>query len=210
MIRLKLPQAEANASRLVPIAIADKVQKASHNLNLIISVSYAAMVNSATYFIVEYLAHIRKLPVCRGLLKHYVNMTEDGMRRLERSFKYEFSNLDAWQRNLDLTDCLYEKIKPTCKGMQFALSNELEKIISETGDRDMLSNMIVGSILLRQATTLFKDVLGNAHKETMFDFRPSVRKVHRIPAWNGFHACSQGIRYRCCGIDIYRPSACRH
>ena len=54
----------------------EKVQDAGRNLNIIISTAYAALVNSATNFIVDYVAQVRKLPICRGTLKSYVNKIE--------------------------------------------------------------------------------------------------------------------------------------
>lgn len=170
MIRIKIPQAGNDHPRLVPSVDIEKIQDAGHNLNVIISTGYAALVNSATYFIVNYFDQIRRLPICRGQLKYYVNKAKQGMFDFERTFKYEFPNLDVWLKNLELIDCIYEKLKPTCEGIYFALSNELGK--THDKDRDMLSNMIVSAILLRQAITLFDEILEKARRETMFNFRP--------------------------------------
>lgn len=136
------------------------------------STGYAAMINSATDFIVEYLVKLKKLPACQGKLKSYVTRTTAGIKKFDMTFKYEFPNLNVWKRNLDLTDCISDKISHVCKGIYFALSNELGKTIKETECRDMLANMIVGAILLRQATTLFDEILEKARKETMYNFRP--------------------------------------
>lgn len=171
MITIKLPQAGANVPRLVPSVNIDKVKETGHHLNLIISTGYAAMVNASTYFIVDYLAQLKKLPVCTGKLKLYAKRTADGMKKFDTTFKYEFPNLKVWQRNIDLTDCIYEKIQPVCKAIYYSISNELGK--TQGGEeRYMLSNMIVAAILLRQATTLFDEILEKARKETMYNFRP--------------------------------------
>lgn len=170
MTTIGLSQGGKNIPRLVPSRNIEKIQNAGHNLNIIMSTGYAAMVNSATNFIYEYLVKLKKLPICRGELKHYANRTEAGIRKFDVTLKYEFPNLDVWRRNLDLTDCISDKIQPACRGMYFALSNELGK--TQPRDRDMLSNMIVGAILLRQATTLFDEELEKARRETMYNFRP--------------------------------------
>lgn len=172
MIKIKLQQGRGRSPRLVPPIDMNKVEETGHNLNIIVSIGYMAMVNSATYFIVDYLAQIKRSPLCKGKLKSYINRIREGMRKFERTFKYEFPNLKAWQDNLDLTDYIYEKMKPTCKGIYFAISNELGKTVEKTEDRDMLSNMIVGAILLYQATTLFDEIFEKARKETGYNFRP--------------------------------------
>ncbi len=172
MITIRPPQGRGHSPRLVPSMNVEKIQDAGHNLNLIICTGYAAMVNSATNFIVDYMAQVKKLPLYRGSLKSYINRTAAGMNKFDMTFKYEFPNLKVWHNNLDLTDYISDKIEPVCKGIYFALSNELGKTLTETKDRDMLANMIVGAILLRQATELFDSVLEKARKETMYDFRP--------------------------------------
>lgn len=171
MIRIKLPQTSNNIPRIVQCIDTKKVLDVGHSLNTIISVGYASMVNAATYFIVDYIAQIKKLPICRGKLNYYTNKTKIGIGNFEREFKSGFENIETWQRNTDLIDCIYEKIFPTCKCIYFALSNELGKKHADSKDRDMLSNMIVSAILLRQATTLFDEVLENARKETGYNFR---------------------------------------
>ena len=125
MIKIRLPQAGAHSPRLVHPVNIEKIKETGHHLNLIISTGYAAMVNSATNFIVEYLADLKRMPICRNTLKSYVNKTTAGIKKFDLNFKYEFPNLKVWQNNLDLTDAISDKIEPTCKGMYFAISNEL-------------------------------------------------------------------------------------
>lgn len=168
MIKINLPQAEAHSPRLVPSVDIDKVQETGHNLNVIISVGYAAIVNAATYFIVDYISQIKNLKIFNGKLKHYINRTKFGMREFERKFKYEFGNLETYQKNIYLIDCIYDMIEPSCKGIYYAISNELGKTNSE--ERYMLANMIISAILLHQATTLFDEVLENARIESGYNF----------------------------------------
>lgn len=171
MITIRQLQGGGNMShRFITDIDMEKVQDAGRSLNIIISTAYAALVNSATNFIVDYVAQVRKLPICRGTLKSYVNKIEKGMRKFDLAFKYEFPNLDVWQRNLDLTDAISDRIDPVCRGIYFAISNELGK--TQPKDRDMLANMIVGAILLRQAVSLFGNVLEKARMETNYNFRP--------------------------------------
>lgn len=172
MTTIGLSQGGKNKPRLVPSRNIEKIHDAGHNLNIIMSTGYAAMVNSATNFIAEYLAKLKKLPIYRGKLKYYANRTSAGIKKFDTTLKYDFPNLNVWKKNLDLTDCISDKIERVCKGMYFALSNELGKTHTEAKDRDMLSNMIVGAILLRQSSVLFDEILEKARRETMYDFRP--------------------------------------
>jgi len=170
MTSVRFPQRSTHYPNLIPSVSIEKVQDTGHNLNIIVSTGYAAIVNTATCFIVDYIEQLKKLSICRGLLKSYVNRIKLGMKKFDTSFKYDFPNLDIWKKNLDLTDCISDKIEPVCKSMYFAISNELGK--TQPKDRDMLSNMIVGAILLRQATTLFDEILEKARIETSYDYRP--------------------------------------
>lgn len=170
MTTIKKLQAGANMPRIVPSIDIEKVREYGRNTNIIISTAYISMLNSATCFIHECIVKLRESPFYRQKLKFYVNRTSQNIKKLDTSLKYEFSTLDVWDRNMDLTDAISDKLTPICKKMYFAISNELSK--TQAKDRDMLSNMIVGAILLRQAIILFDEVLEKMSRETMYDFRP--------------------------------------
>lgn len=172
MALIKLSQGGCNYKNIVHSASIEKIQDVGQNLNFIISVGYASMINAATYFLVDFLSQIRKIPTCRGKLKHYINRTTEGMKKLDMAFKYEFPNLEVWQKNIYLIDSIYEKIEPICKCIFFSISNELGKKIKKTEDREMLSNMIVSCILLRQATTLFDESMESARRQTGYNYIP--------------------------------------
>lgn len=170
MIKIRLQQAEMNTPQLAPSIDIGKVQNVGYNLNVVISTSYLGMVNAATYFITDYLALLKNIPEYRGRLKYMANKTKVGMSKFDRTFKYEFPNLKVWQNSIDLTDAISDKIAPACKGIYFAVSNELGK--SYCRNRDLLANMMVAGILLRQAMAIFDDALKRAYDVSGFDFRP--------------------------------------
>lgn len=172
MIRINLSKYGDGSHSLIPTVNLDKVEEAGHQLNIIISIAYASLVNTSTYFLVDYLSQIKSMKICRGKLKSYINRTKDGMKKFDRNFKYEFTSSDIWQKNIDITDCIYEKLYPVCKKMYYSISNELGKTIKSTEYREMLSNMIVSAILLRQSTILFDEVMDKARKETGYNYRP--------------------------------------
>lgn len=185
---LYIPNIEPNA-----------VKEAERELNIILSTGYISLINLSTNYMIDFLAKASMLQIPNGRFKTYLNKTKAGMKKLEMTFKYNFPNLQTWQKNIELTDAICDMADPYCKQLFQIVSSELKK--KKIDDHLMLSYMIVSAVILRKAALLFDEMLKSARRRTTYNFRPYFNYLNAECLEHPFAECVEIVvdHY---GIDV--------